>query len=67
MKLIISDPMPTAASLSLAEKENSGTQYTMNDFKAMVQKISNTLKYQEAKVLARSIQRQFVWQYPPRQ
>jgi N-acetylmuramoyl-L-alanine amidase len=42
--------------LSLAEKENSGTQYTMNDFKVMVQKINNTLKYQEAKVLARSIQ-----------
>jgi N-acetylmuramoyl-L-alanine amidase len=43
--------------LSLAEKENSGTQYTVSDFKAMVQKINNTLKYQEAKVLARSIQR----------
>jgi N-acetylmuramoyl-L-alanine amidase len=43
--------------LSLAEKENSGTQYTVNDFKAMVQKINNTLKYQEAKVLARAIQK----------
>jgi N-acetylmuramoyl-L-alanine amidase len=43
--------------LSLAEKENSGTQYTMNDFKVMVQKINNTLKYQEAKVLALAIQR----------
>jgi len=42
--------------LSLAEKENSGTEYSLNDFKAMVQKISNTLKYQEAKVLARAIQ-----------
>ena len=43
--------------LSLAEKENSGTQYSLSDFKAMIQKISNTLKYQEAKVLARAIQR----------
>jgi N-acetylmuramoyl-L-alanine amidase len=38
--------------LSLAEKENSGAQYAMNDFKAMVQKINHTLKFQEAKVLA---------------
>jgi len=42
--------------LSLAEKENSGAQYSMNDFRTMVQKIGNTLKYQEAKILARSIQ-----------
>jgi N-acetylmuramoyl-L-alanine amidase len=49
---------PTAerSVLSLAEKENSGSQYSMYDFKAMVQKIGNTLKTQEAKVLARSIQ-----------
>jgi N-acetylmuramoyl-L-alanine amidase len=50
-------PNTDRGALSLAEKENSGTQYAMNDFKAMVQKINNTLKYQEAKVLARSIQR----------
>jgi N-acetylmuramoyl-L-alanine amidase len=42
--------------LSLAEKENRGTQYAINDFKAMVQKIGDTLKYQEAEVLARAIQ-----------
>jgi N-acetylmuramoyl-L-alanine amidase len=50
-------PNTDHGALALAEKENSGTQYTMSDFKAMVQKINNTLKYQEAKVLARSIQR----------
>jgi N-acetylmuramoyl-L-alanine amidase len=50
-------PNTDRSALSLAEKENSGAQYTINDFKAMVQKINNTLKYQEAKVLARSIQR----------
>jgi len=50
-------PNTDRGALSLAEKENSGTQYAMNDFKAMVQKINNTLKYQEAKVLARSIQK----------
>jgi N-acetylmuramoyl-L-alanine amidase len=50
-------PNTDHGALSLAEKENSGAQYTMNDFRAMIQKITNTLKYQEAKVLARSIQR----------
>jgi N-acetylmuramoyl-L-alanine amidase len=50
-------PNADHGALSLAEKENSGTGYTMNDFKAIVQKIGNTLKYQEAKVLARTIQR----------
>ena len=50
-------PNTDRGALSLAEKENSGTQYTMNDFKTMVQKINNTLKYQEAKILARSIQK----------
>ncbi len=43
--------------LSLAETENRGAYYSMNDFRTMIQKISNTLKYQEAKVLARSIQK----------
>jgi N-acetylmuramoyl-L-alanine amidase len=43
--------------LSLAEKENSGSPYSVGDFKVMLQKINNTLKYQEAKVLARAIQR----------
>ncbi|MEI6614352.1 MAG: N-acetylmuramoyl-L-alanine amidase [Chrysiogenales bacterium] len=50
-------PNSDRSALLLAEKENSGTQYTVSDFKVMVQKISNTLKYQEAKVLARSIQK----------
>lgn len=50
-------PNTDRGALALAEKENSGTQYTVSDFKAMVQKINNTLKYQEAKILARSIQR----------
>jgi N-acetylmuramoyl-L-alanine amidase len=50
-------PNADRGALSLAEKENSGTGYAMNDFKAIVQKIGNTLKYQEAKVLARTIQK----------
>jgi|GEM_PF-1417794 len=50
-------PNTDHGALALAEKENSGTQYAMSDFKAIVQKINNTLKYQEAKVLARSIQK----------
>ncbi len=43
--------------LSLAEKENRGAQSTISGFKAMLQKISNTLKYQESRVLANAIQK----------
>jgi N-acetylmuramoyl-L-alanine amidase len=50
-------PNSDRAVLSLAEKENSGAQYSMNDFRTMIQKIGNTLKYQEAELLARSIQK----------
>jgi len=50
-------PNTDRGALLLAEKENRGAQYAVSDFKAMMQKMSNTLKYQEAKVLARSIQK----------
>lgn len=49
-------PNTSRSVLSLAEKENRGAQVSLYDFKAMVQKINNTLKYQEARVLARAIQ-----------
>ncbi len=42
--------------LLLAERENQGSQYTLSDFKAIIQKIGNTLKTQESRVLARHIQ-----------
>jgi N-acetylmuramoyl-L-alanine amidase len=48
---------PDAASLELAELENSGSQYRMADFKAMIEKIAHTMKHQESASLAVSIQR----------
>ena len=48
---------PDAASLELAELENSGSQYRMADFKAMLEKIAHTMKHQESASLAASIQR----------
>jgi N-acetylmuramoyl-L-alanine amidase len=43
--------------LKLAEHENAGSQYGMSDFKKIIEKISNTLKFQESKILAASIQK----------
>lgn len=43
--------------LRLAEKENRGSHYTMNDFKQILERMSNTMKYQESKRLARFIQK----------
>lgn len=50
-------PNADRGTLALTEKENRGAGYAFNDFKALVQKIGNTLKYQEAKILARTIQK----------
>jgi len=47
---------PDTASLELAELENSGSQYRMADFKAMIEKIAHTMKHQESASLAASIQ-----------
>jgi len=43
--------------LKLAEHENAGSQYALSDFKKIIEKISNTLKFQESKKLAASIQK----------
>lgn len=43
--------------LKLAEKENAGSHYGMNDFKDMIEKIGETLKLQESRTLALSIQK----------
>jgi N-acetylmuramoyl-L-alanine amidase len=45
------------ASLVLAEKENKGTEYTLNDFKGIIRNIENTLKTQESRSLAYFIQK----------
>ncbi len=42
--------------LKSAERENAGSQYTTSEFKDIIEKISLTLKLQESKELAASIQ-----------
>jgi N-acetylmuramoyl-L-alanine amidase len=42
--------------LRLAERENEGSEYTLNAYKNVIQKICNTMKFQESKKLATSIQ-----------
>lgn len=44
-------------SLLLAEKENKGTEYTLNDFKGVIRNIEDTLKTQESRSLAYFIQK----------
>ncbi len=44
------------ATLRLAEQENKGSQFSLGDFKEMIRKIGNTMKLQESKMLALSIQ-----------
>jgi N-acetylmuramoyl-L-alanine amidase len=50
---------PTSDSkiLRLAERENSDSQYGLSDFKQIIEKIEDTLKFQESKSLAASIQK----------
>lgn len=50
-------PHTDKEALLLAEKENKGTEYTLNDFKEIIQNIENTLKTQESKSLALYIQK----------
>jgi N-acetylmuramoyl-L-alanine amidase len=46
--------------LKLAERENADSDYAFSDFKKIVEKIGNTLKYQESKKLASRIQHSLV-------
>ncbi|UCH92100.1 MAG: N-acetylmuramoyl-L-alanine amidase [Candidatus Aminicenantes bacterium] len=50
-------PHTDKASLVLAEKENKGTEYTLNDFKGIIRNIENTLKTQESRSLAYFMQK----------
>ncbi len=50
-------PHTDKEALLLAEKENKGTEYTLNDFKEIIQNIENTLKTQESNSLALFIQK----------
>lgn len=46
-----------AQTLKLAEYENASSQYALSEFKEIIAKIGNTLKYQESRKLASSIQK----------
>jgi N-acetylmuramoyl-L-alanine amidase len=50
-------PPTDDATLRLAERENSGSRYPIGAFKAMIQKIGDTLKRQESVTLATCIQK----------
>ena len=51
-------PPADEKTLRLAEQENEATQYGLSEFKEMIEKIGNTLKYQESRQLASCIQEQ---------
>lgn len=51
-------PTYDAGTLKLAETENAGSEYNISDFREMIEKIGNTLKLQESKDLAASIQKE---------
>ncbi|OGW40297.1 MAG: hypothetical protein A2Y97_09275 [Nitrospirae bacterium RBG_13_39_12] len=50
-------PPSDEKTLKLAETENSGSHYALSDFQEIIEKIGDTLKYQESKALATSIQK----------
>lgn len=50
-------PPSDEKTLKLAEHENEAAQYGLNEFKEIIEKIGNTLKYQESRQLASAIQK----------
>jgi len=50
-------PPTDAKTLRLAEQENAGSHYGLSDFKKIVEKIAETVKLQESRELAASIQK----------
>lgn len=51
-------PSSDDKALKLAEEENAGSNYGMSDFKEIISKLSETMKLQESKELASSIQKE---------
>jgi N-acetylmuramoyl-L-alanine amidase len=49
-------PTSDAGTRKLAERENAGSEYVLSDFREMIGKIGETLKLQESRKLAASIQ-----------
>lgn len=50
-------PPSDAKTLKLAERENAGSHYGLSDLKEMIEKIGETVKLQESRELAASIQK----------
>ncbi|MEK7876657.1 MAG: N-acetylmuramoyl-L-alanine amidase, partial [Pseudomonadota bacterium] len=50
-------PSSDAMTLKLAEQENAGSRYGLSDFKEIIEKIGETVKLQESRELAGSIQK----------
>jgi N-acetylmuramoyl-L-alanine amidase len=50
-------PSSDAKTLRLAEQENAGSQFGQSDFRAVIEKIGETVKLQESRSLASSIQK----------
>lgn len=50
-------PPADRKTLHLAEKENAGSRFSLSDFKEIIGKMGNTLKLQESRELASSIQK----------
>jgi N-acetylmuramoyl-L-alanine amidase len=50
-------PSSDAKTLKLAEQENAGSHYGLSDFREMIEKIGETVKLQESRELASSIQK----------
>lgn len=50
-------PSSDARALKLAEQENTSSQYSLSDFREVIAKIGQTMKLQESKGLASSIQK----------
>ncbi len=50
-------PSTDAKTLKLAEQENASSHYKLSDMKAMIEKIGETIKLQESRSLAASIQK----------
>lgn len=50
-------PSSDDKTLKLAEHENAGSQYGLSDFREVIEKIGDTIKFQESRELAASIQR----------
>ena len=49
-------PSKNAVEMQLAEKENEGSGFSISDYNQLIKKLSSTMKLQESRLLAQSIQ-----------